>query len=370
MRILIVGSEGFVGSNLRARLSDAGYRDVAGITRSTSAAGLADAVQASDFIFHLAGVNRPTNEAEFGPGNLGITEDICRAIVASGRPIPIVYSSSTQATYDNPYGRSKLAAENALLALSDKTGAPSCLFRLTNIFGKWARPNYNSAVATFCHNVARDLPIAIHDPTAPLRLVYIDDVIDEFLRLLNDPPVRGGFFEVEPVFQTTVGEVAGIIRSFRDSRTSLVIPPVGTGLTRALYATYVSSLPVESFGYQVPVYADPRGSFAEVLKTPDCGQFSYFTAFPGVTRGEHYHHSKTEKFVVIRGEARFRFRHIQTNEIHELDVKGGDGYIIETVPGWAHDITNIGEDELIVMLWANEIFDRARPDTIAMKVVT
>jgi len=369
MRILITGADGFIGSNLRTRLREAGHQDIVSITRSSAHQDLAAGLATADFVYHLAGVNRPKTDDEFILANRNFTEQICEALLTSGRRTPVVFSSSTQAALENSYGQSKLAAENALLRYSHETGAPVFVFRLTNVFGKWARPEYNSAVATFCHNVAHGLPIRVDDPSAKLRLIYIDDVVDAFLRCLTMAGPAASHLEVAPVYETTVGEIAETIHGFFDSRSTLLIPPVGVGLVRALYATYVSYLPAASFAYTVPQYGDPRGTFAEVLKTPDCGQFSYFTAYPGVTRGEHYHHSKTEKFVIIRGTAKFRFRQIETGEFHEIVVRGGEGTVVETIPGWAHDIANIGDDELIVMLWANEIFDRLQPDTIAMKVV-
>jgi UDP-2-acetamido-2,6-beta-L-arabino-hexul-4-ose reductase len=243
---------------------------------------------------------------------------------------------------------------------------PVHVFRLPNVFGKWCRPNYNSVVATFCYNIARDLPIQVNDPQATLTLVYIDDVIESFFQVMDgavDTTSADGFATVKPQYTTTVGELARLIRSFRDSRGSLLMERVGTGLVRALYATYVSYLPVEAFAYEVPQHADGRGVFVEMLKTPDCGQFSFFTAHPGVTRGGHYHHSKTEKFLVIKGHALFRFRHMQTGQTHELQTSGDRPQIVETVPGWMHDITNTGPEDMVVMLWANEIFDRIRPDT-------
>lgn len=368
MRILITGADGFIGANLRTRLREAGGHEITGITRATAPQDMADALAAADIVYHLAGVNRPPTETEFESGNHGFTEQICKTLLARQRRTPVVFASSTQAAQDNPYGRSKLAAENALRRYAEQAGAVVSIFRLPNVFGKWARPNYNSAIATFCHNIARDLPIWIHDSSARLRLIHVDDVVDALIGRLAASDAADPC-EAGPVYETTVGEAADIIRSFRESRSSLISPPVGTGLVRALYATYVSYLPVDDFVYQVPLYEDPRGSFAEILKTPDCGQFSYFTAHPGVTRGEHYHHSKTEKFVVLKGTAKFGFRQIETGELHEVVVHGGQGRIVETVPGWAHNITNIGDDELIVMLWANEIFDRSRPDTISAKVV-
>jgi UDP-2-acetamido-2,6-beta-L-arabino-hexul-4-ose reductase len=286
---------------------------------------------------------------------------------AAGRNAPVAYASSIQAERDNPYGRSKLAAETALTRYGADTGARVWLYRLANVFGKWSRPNYNSAVATFCHQVTRGMPLTINDPKSPLRLIFVDDVVEAFVSLLAAPP-PAGFAQATPVYDTTVGEVASMLQEFAGSRATLLSPRVGTGFVRALYSTYVSFLPKESFAYEVKRYVDPRGEFAEMLKTPDCGQFSYFTAHPGVTRGEHYHHAKTEKFLVIRGTAHFGFRNIETGETHELTTRGGEGIIVETIPGWTHNIANVGEDELIVMLWANEIFDRARPDTVGMKV--
>ena len=255
-----------------------------------------------------------------------------------------------------------------LQAFTARTGAVAHLFRLPNVFGKWCRPNYNSAVATFCHNIARGLPIQINDPAAPVTLVYVDDVVERFIELMDgaDAAVDAeGFATVTPQYTTTVGELARLIETFRASRDTLVTERVGTGLVRALYSTYVSYLPPELFAYTVPMHGDARGVFVEMLKTPDCGQFSFFTAHPGITRGGHYHHTKTEKFLVIKGEARFKFRHMQTGETHELVTSGAKAEIVETVPGWTHDITNIGSDEMVVMLWANEVFDRAKPDTYA-----
>lgn len=370
MRILLTGADGFIAKNLRYRLRELGFTDVETVTRATSAAELERAAASAGFVFHLAGVNRPPAEADFASGNAGFTEQLCAALRSTGSRAPVVFSSSTQAALENPYGRSKRAAEEVLTAHAAATGAPVYLFRLTNVFGKWSRPNYNSAVATFCHQIARGQPIAIRDPAASLKLIYVDDVVAAFVALLGAPAPRGGFIEADPVYETTVGAVADTLREFAASRSTLLIGRVGTGLTRALYATYVSYLPAEAFAYDVPRHADPRGEFVEMLKTPDCGQFSYFTAKRGVARGEHYHHTKTEKFLVLRGTARFGFRHIDTGETHELVTRGGEGRIVETIPGWAHNIVNIGEEELLVMLWANEIFDRARPDTVSMKVAT
>jgi len=368
MRIAITGSSGFIGSNLRVRLSEAGYTDILTLGHDLDAKELSQLLKGIDFVFHLAGVNRPENPADFDSGNVCFTKRLVEAITKLSMFPRVAFASSTQVMLDTPYGQSKLVAEETLQQYSEQYMVPVYLFRLTNIFGKWCRPNYNSAVATFCYNIVRNLPITIHDRSATLRLVYIDDLVDLFLELLKKPNNMDGFVEAGPIYETTVGEVVEILKSFNASRTSLIVPQVGTGLTRALYATYMSYLPTELFSYKVPLHGDERGVFVEMLKTPDCGQFSYFTAHPGVTRGEHYHHSKTEKFLVIKGSAHFAFRHIKTGETYELAVRGDEGRIVDTIPGWIHNITNIGDDELIVMLWANEIFDRDQPDTVAVKV--
>ncbi|ASL43333.1 UDP-2-acetamido-2,6-beta-L-arabino-hexul-4-ose reductase [Burkholderia sp. AD24] len=372
MRVLITGANGFVGKNLRLHLAERKDVHVTSFTREDDVARLPALMQEVDFVFHLAGVNRPQDPQEFVTGNRDLTEALSRALAGeadrSGRKVPVVYTSSTQADRDNPYGQSKRGAEAALQAVAVSHGIAAHLFRLPNVFGKWCLPNYNSAVATFCHNIARGLPIQVNDVNAQVTLVYVDDVIERFLQLMDgaDPVLdASGFSVVTPQYTTTVGELARQIEGFRASRDTLMIDRVGTGLTRALYATYVSYLPVEAFTYTVPHYGDPRGVFVEMLKTADSGQFSFFTAHAGITRGGHYHHTKTEKFLVIKGQARFKFRHMQTGETHELVTAGEKPEIVETVPGWTHDITNIGQDEMIVMLWANEVFDRARPDTFA-----
>jgi UDP-2-acetamido-2,6-beta-L-arabino-hexul-4-ose reductase len=330
------------------------------------------AVEKADVVIHLAGVNRPKDAREFQTGNVGFTDQLCEALVqvaaSSGHRPSVFYTSSAQATRANAYGESKRAAEAALLALAAEYGHGLHLFRLPNVFGKWCRPHYNSAVATFCHQIARDLPIEVHDPSAPLQLIHVDDLVDRFLELLDGAVAQldaEGFETAGPIYATTVGEVAYMIRTFRESRDTFTIGTVGHGLGRALYATYVSYLPKDAFDYPLVRHEDPRGVFVEMLKTRDSGQFSYFTAHPGVTRGGHYHHAKTEKFLVIQGQARFRFRHMLTDDTHEIHTTAEQPRVVETVPGWTHDITNTGDGVMVVMLWANEIFNRNRPDTVS-----
>mgnify|MGYP005755185555 CR=1 FL=1 len=368
MKVLVTGADGFIGKNLRVALGERDGFEVLPIVRDSSAQDLRNAALRADAVVHLAGINRPQDPAEFAAGNADFTAALCDALSAAGRAIPVAFASSIQAERDNPYGLSKRTAETHLAAYGAATGAPVALYRLANVFGKWSRPNYNSAVATFCHNLARGLPIQINDPAASVQLVYVDDVVAELLGFLAEPGQGVRQAHAGPVYVITVGELARQIEAFRGVRNTLVTEPVGTGLVRALYATYVSFLPNDAFSYGLPKHGDARGVFVEMLKTPDCGQFSYFTAHPGVTRGGHYHHSKTEKFLVIKGRARYRFRHLITDETFEVESHGDEPVVVETIPGWAHDITNIGEDELIVMLWANEIFDRQNPDTFASRV--
>jgi UDP-2-acetamido-2,6-beta-L-arabino-hexul-4-ose reductase len=370
MRVLITGANGFVGKNLQLRLRERKDVQVVCFTRHETTGQLPDLLQGVDFVFHLAGANRPEDPKEFTAGNVDLTQALCDAVDktarASGKPLPILYASSTQAALDNPYGRSKREAEAALFSAGRNHLVPVHVFRLPNVFGKWCKPNYNSVVATFCHNIARGLPIQVNDPHAPVMLVYVDDVIERFIQLMDGAARIAGlsdFAMVQPQYSTTVGNLARQIEAFKSSRDNLVTERVGMGLVRALYATYVSYMPVEAFAYDVVQHADRRGVFVEMLKTPDCGQFSFFTAHPGVARGGHYHHSKTEKFLVIKGQACFRFRHMQTGQTHELHTSSDKPQIVETVPGWTHDITNTGPDEMVVMLWANEVFDRNRPDT-------
>lgn len=367
MRVLVTGGNGFIGKNLIVHLHEQGV-DAIPFTRDMALGDLSAALVGVDFVFHLAGVNRPKDTAEFAEGNTGLTGQLCELIRASGRSIPVLYTSSIQAEADNPYGVSKLAAEEVLVALERDTGSPVYLYRLPNVFGKWSRPNYNSAVATFCHNIVNDLPVQINDPAALVRLVYVDDVAKDFLRLLEQQPAGVVRPEVSPCYTIAVSDLADQIRTFKGGRESMVTEPVGTGLARALYATYLSFLRPEQFSYTLTAHADARGRFVEMLKTKDSGQFSFFTAYPGITRGGHYHHTKNEKFLVIQGNARFGFCHVVSGETYELFTNGEKPEVVETVPGWSHDITNIGSNEMIVMLWANEIFDRQHPDTVTYKV--
>ena len=367
-RVLVTGASGFIGKNLVLRLKELDSFAIHEFMRADSAESLPRLVSESDFVIHLAGVNRPEDNQEFIHDNVDLTSLICEAIKTSGRKIPLIFTSSTQVSVDNPYGSSKLSAEEIITEFSELSNSPACIYRLPGIFGKFCKPNYNSVVATFCHNIARGLPVEIRDPNYDLSLVYVDDLIEELLLKLEDFPSGIHWGSIEKVYQITLAELAAQIKAFENCRTNLITEPVGVGLTRALYATYISYLPVDKFTYSIPQHSDERGTFVEMLKTPNFGQFSFFSVLPGVTRGSHYHHTKTEKFLVVKGTARIRFRHLITDEFYEIILTSDNPEVLDTIPGWVHDIKNIGDMDLIVMLWANELFDRDHPDTISAEV--
>jgi UDP-2-acetamido-2,6-beta-L-arabino-hexul-4-ose reductase len=367
MNVLVTGGNGFIGKNLIIHLNELGINTMI-YTRVSSIQDLPDFIKKSDFIIHLAGENRPVDEKDFDTVNAGLTALICESVRSAGKQIPILLASSMQATFDNAYGKSKLNAEMIAKRLESDTGNPVYICRLPGVFGKWCKPNYNSVVATFCHNISHNLSIQVHDPSFELSLVYIDDVVEEFVRIIQGQHGKKKELFIQPEYKIKLGDLATQIELFREGRDSLISERVGDGLVRKLYSTYVSYLSPEQFAYSIPSYGDERGMFAEMLKTKDSGQFSFFTAKPGVTRGGHYHHSKTEKFLVIQGKARFGFRHVFSDETYEIDTSVNKLKIVETAPGWSHNITNIGTEEMIVMLWANEIFDPDNPDTIAYKV--
>jgi UDP-2-acetamido-2,6-beta-L-arabino-hexul-4-ose reductase len=368
MRVLVTGSNGFIGKNLVIRLNERAGTEVLSFARGDSFELLAARIAQADAIVHLAGENLPTDISNFALVNTDMTRYLCESIRANGRNIPLILASSTQTELDNPYGKSKLAAEQLVEQLASETDNCVVIYRLPGVFGKWCKPNYNSVVATFCHNIAHGLPIQINDATSTVQLVYVEDVVEKFLSSLDEPQTGLDRGEIPQCYAITLGELAEQISAFHNCRTSLISERVGTGLTRALYSTYISYLPPDQFAYDLPQYGDERGIFVEMLKTPDCGQFSFFTVYPNVTRGSHYHHTKTEKFLVLSGVARMRFRQMVTGETYEVTVSGEKPQVVDSIPGWVHDITNVGDSEVVVMLWANEIFDHQRPDCIPCEV--
>ncbi len=366
--VLVTGANGFIGKNLIVNLNAEEGFSVLKYSRKNKVDELDDLIEQADAVVHLAGENRPKDPAAFDEINTELTQTLCSAIRKTGLKIPLVLASSTQADQDNPYGISKRAAEEAVEKLAAECGNPVYIYRLPGVFGKWCKPNYNSVVATFCHNIANDLPIQIGDESTKLNLLYIDDVVEDFMRVIQQSSEGVVRPEIKPLYTITLGELVSQIKAFKNCRDNLVSEAVGQGVVRALYSTYVSYLSPEQFSYSLPRHGDERGLFVEMLKTKESGQFSFFTVHPDVTRGGHYHNSKTEKFLVLKGSARFRFRHMVTNEVFEMFANGDESIVVDTVPGWTHNITNVGDEDMIVMIWANEIFDHNKPDTIAAEI--
>ncbi|MEL7556128.1 UDP-2-acetamido-2,6-beta-L-arabino-hexul-4-ose reductase [bioreactor metagenome] len=367
--ILITGSGGFIGKNLIWELRSKGYEDLRLFDLDTDP-GLLDAyTKDCDFVFHLAGVNRPEKQEEFMKGNFGFTDILLASLKKNKNTCPILITSSIQAALDNPYGRSKKAGEELLFSHARQTGSTVYVFRLPNVFGKWCRPNYNSAVATFCHNIARDLPIQVNDPGAILSLVYIDDVLDAFLGALQGDVLKeDGFCRVSTVYTVKLGRIVELLREFKESRTNLSVPNMAKGFEKVLYSTYLSYLPENQFSYPLKMNTDNRGSFTEIIRTAERGQFSVNVSKPGITKGNHWHHTKNEKFLVVSGKALIRFRRIGTGEVIDYHMSGEKLEVVDIPPGYTHTIINEGEGDLVTFMWANEQYDPDRPDTIFEKV--
>lgn len=362
--VLITGSNGFVGRNLTHSLATRPDLKVIGFDIDDDESTLAALLAEADVIFHLAGVNRPQNTEEFFTGNTGLTQTLVALLQVQGKKTPLFFSSSTQAAQDNHYGISKREAEEVVFAYGRQCGVPVYVYRLPNIFGKWCRPNYNSAVATFCHNIAHDLPIQINDPQVLMNLVYIDDVVNSFVAALDGGEVMPAeYCSVQPVHTIKLGAIAELLHSFRASRTDRSIPDMADPFTKKLYATYLSYLPVEQFSYPLQMNVDDRGSFTEFIKTVDRGQVSVNISKPGTTKGNHWHHSKNEKFLVVSGQGVIRFRRIGCDEIIEYTVSGEKLEVVDIPTGYTHNISNTGASEMVTVMWCNEIFDQQRPDT-------
>lgn len=368
--VLVTGANGFIGRNLCAALEQRRDVEVLRYVRGNTPEQLAEYISRADFIFHLAGVNRPQNIAEYDTGNRGFTEEILKQIELSKKSIPLAITSSIQAALDNPYGVSKKAAEDAVLAWSRRNGLPVYIYRLPNVFGKWCRPNYNSVVATFCHNIARGLPIQINNPDTKLTLVYIDDVVAELIAALEGRAhvAEDGFGYVPRTFQISLQQLADTIYSFAGSRQNLVMPNLESDLERFLYATYTSYLPEDGFGYELEMKHDNRGWLAEFIKSRQFGQIFISRTKPGITRGNHWHHTKVEKFLVIEGEALISFRKIGADEVIKYKVSGEQLKVVDIPAGYTHSITNIGQKDVITLFWASEIFDPEKPDTYYLEV--
>ncbi len=369
MKILITGAKGFIGKNLVAELKNRKYTDIFEYDKETDPSLLEEYCKKTDFVFHLAGVNRPKEPSEYMEGNFGFTSIILDTLKKHKNNCPVMISSSIQAELDNPYGRSKKAGEDLLFDYSKKTGAKVLIYRFPNVFGKWCRPNYNSVIATFCHNIARDLPITVNDLSVVMNLVYIEDVVNELINALEGKENRrGDYCEVLIVHTITLGEIVELIYSFKKSREERSIPDMSDAFTKKLYSTYLSYLPEDQFSYDLKMNVDNRGSFTEFIKTSDRGQVSINISKPEITKGNHWHHTKNEKFLVVSGKGVIRFRKLDSDEIIEYFVSGDKMEVVDIPIGYTHNIENLGDTDMVTIMWANETFDPEKPDTYYLEV--
>ena len=404
MKVLVTGAKGFVGRNLCLALGQMSGIEVLKYDLGDEAK-LDEFLAECDFVMHLAGVNRPKDPEEFKTGNTVFTEDILDRLATRSNPPPVLLSSSIQAALDNDYGKSKKAAEDAVLAYGEKTGAAVYVYRLANVFGKWCRPNYNSAVATWVYNIARDLPIMVRDPEAMVTLVYVDDVVKSFVGCLDILTQRGGEAEcaedgrevfgqdlqdgqdcadgedegcakregilsVEPAYTRSLGEIVELIRSFHDEPKTLMVPDQADGFTKKLYSTYLAALPEDKFSYPLTMHCDNRGSFTEALHSVERGQVSINVSKPGITKGQHWHHTKHEKFLVVsgKGEINFRLADDPAAPVISYKVSGDKLEVVRIPPGYTHNIVNAGDTDMVTVMWANEVFDPGNPDTFRLDV--
>lgn len=369
MKILVTGAMGFVGKNLVLELKNRGYEDIFCYDVNSSEEELEKYTKECEFVFHLAGVNRPKDQKEFMEGNFGFTSLLLEKLKKYSNKAPILISSSIQASLSNPYGESKKAGEDLIFAYGKENDVKVFVYRLPNVFGKWCRPNYNSAVATFCHNIANNLPITVNDPDVVMNLVYIDDVVNEFINALENKANKDDNYCKIPVVHTIkLGEIAQMIKGFKKSRESLIVPDQENEFSKKLYATYLSYLPKNEFSYPLNMHVDERGSFTEFLKTEEYGQVSVNVAKPGIVKGNHYHHTKNEKFLVVSGKASIKFRLPHSEEIIEYIVSGDKLEVVDIPTGYTHNIENIGDTDLVTIMWANEKFDPDKPDTYFLEV--
>ena len=380
MKVLVTGANGFLGRNLCAQLDNirqgkarhallSSDLEVFRFDVDTDPDLLERYAKEADFVFHLAGVNRPKEESEFMRVNRDLTRRLLDLLKKGNSRAPVMISSSIQAALDNPYGLSKRAGEQLLFDYAAQTGCRVLVYRFPNLFGKWSRPNYNSAVATFCHHIAADQPIQVNDPAVVLTLAYVDDVVEELLRALAGCPTKDGDYCTVPVtHRVTLGEIVRLIRSFKESRQTKEVPDLSDPFTAKLYATYLSFLPADRFSYPLKMNTDPRGSFTEIIRTADRGQFSVNISKPGITKGNHWHHTKNEKFLVVSGTGVIRFRPVGSNEITEYFVSGEEMQVVDIPPGYTHSIENLGTGDMVTVMWCSECFDPDRPDTYFLPV--
>lgn len=368
MKILVTGAKGFIGKNLIAGLRNKN-NEILEYDIETDVLLLNRYCQEADFVYHLAGANRPNAESEFMENNFDFTTFLLNTLVKYDNIIPVVYSSTIQASLDNPYGRSKKAGEDAVFRYGRETGAKVFIYRFPNVFGKWCRPNYNSAIATFCHNVAHDLPIKVNDPEVVMNLVYIDDLVDELIRAVEGEENRVGDYCEVPILHTaSLGKLVELIQYFRSSREALSIPDLSDPLTKKLFSTYLSYLPEQDLSYELKMNVDPRGSFTEFIKQTEIGQLSVNISKPGILKGNHWHSTKHEKFLVVSGKGVIRLRKLYSDEVISYYVDGDKLQVVEIPAGYIHNIENLGDTEMVTMIWANECFNPNKPDTYSKEV--
>lgn len=364
MKVLIIGAKGFIGRNLAAALKNEKEYEVLKFNRDTEKGLLNEYCKAADFVFHLAGVNRSLKQEELMEVDVGLTSSLLDSLKKHHNLCPVVMVSSIQAALDNPYGRSKKAGEDLMINYGRESGAEVLIYRLPNVFGKWCKPNYNSIIATLCHNFARDLPITEDDPDLIMKLVYIDDVVEELIRTLKGKKKGTSYFcKVPEAHFVKLGDIVSLLTFFKESRKSLRIPDLSEEFAKKLYATYVSYLPQDQFGYQLTMNSDTRGSFTEFLKTEGFGQVSVNRIKPGIVKGNHWHHTKCEKFLAVSGKGIVRFREVGSAHVIEYKVSGEELEVMDIPAGYTHNIENTGNSDLVVIMWANEEFDPNRPDT-------
>lgn len=369
MKILVTGANGFIGKNLICELKNRKYNDIFLYDIDSNKSLLEQYASECDFVFHLAGINRPQNEEEFMQGNFGFTSELLNLLKKYNNKAPVLITSSIQAELDNPYGKSKKAGEDLLFDYEKNTGIKVLVFRLPNVFGKWCKPNYNSAVATFCNNIANNLSITVNDPDYILNLVYIDDVVDEFIKALKGKAHKeNDFYHIPTIHRMRLGDIVDLLYKFRDNRKSLNVPNMKNTFEKILYSTYLSYLPTDQFSYPLKMNIDNRGSFTEIIKTEDRGQFSVNISKVGITKGNHWHHSKNEKFVVVKGKALIQFRKIGTDKVFDYHVNGDKIEVVDIPTGYTHNIINEGNEELVTFMWASEPFNPDKPDTFFEEV--
>lgn len=369
MKILVTGANGFIGKNLIEELQHKEYNEIYKCDINTTEQELEEYIEKCEFIFHLAGVNRPEKEEDFMKGNFGFTSEMLDLLKKHNNKAPIVITSSIQAELDNPYGKSKKAGEDLMFSYEQETGAKVMVYRLPNVFGKWCRPNYNSVIATFCYNIARDLPIKVNDPDVILNLVYIDDVVEELIGALEGKAHSNDKFCYVPTVHTQkLGDIANLIYSFRESRKNLMIPNMGDAFTKKLYSTYLSYLPEKEFSYPSKMNIDNRGSFTEMFKSEERGQVSVNISKPGIVKGNHWHNTKNEKFIVVSGKGKIKFRKVGSDEVIEYNVSGDKIEVVDIPVGYTHSIENVGDTDMVTIMWANELFNPDKPDTYYLEV--